>query len=79
MRNRRRLYIWFMYGALGIVVCLVILFVLYCCKMIEKTRVKWTKKQLDQIQEHCEASNTDTSTNISSFGSKNFGRSSCSA
>ena len=60
MRNRRRLYIWFMYGVLGIVVCLVILLVLYCCKMIEKTRVKWTKKQLDQIQEHCEASNTDT-------------------
>ena len=60
MRNRRRLYIWFMYGVLGIVVCLVILFVLYCCKKIEKTRVKWTKKQLDQIQEHCEASNTDT-------------------
>ena len=38
MRNRRRLYIWFMYGVLGIVVCLVILFVLYCCKKIEKTR-----------------------------------------
>ena len=45
-RNRRRLFIWFLYAWIGLAVALVILAILGLCGMIEKQRVKATKKEL---------------------------------
>jgi chloride channel 7 len=46
MRNRRRLFIWMLYAWIGLAVALVILAILGLCGIIEKQRVKATKKEL---------------------------------
>ena len=49
MRNRRRLFIWWLYGGLAAVVAASIVLILHLCDVILKERVKPTAKALAEV------------------------------